>query len=96
MQTETLQENPPHAPGDSPMENARRGFSSMEKWVIWAVFCLLVGLSTHLLVFPGLLLISWSVARFRWYMRARQVWWKRWPALVVFLAGAGMIIWTAV
>jgi hypothetical protein len=95
MQTETLQENQSLAPGDAPKENVRRGFSSMEKWVIWAVFCLLVGLSTHLLVFPGLLFISWSVVRFRWYVSEGFGWRRRWPALMVFLAGLGLIFWAA-
>jgi hypothetical protein len=88
MRTETLQKNQPQA-----ASNSKKGFSSMEKWVIWAVFCLLVGLSTHWLVFPALLLISWSVARFRWYVGERTVWWQRWPALVVFLAGLGLMLW---
>jgi hypothetical protein len=80
MQTKTAQEN-------------RKGFSSMEKWVIWAVFCLLVGLSTRFIVFPALLLMAWGVARFRWYRSARTLWWQRWPAVMVFLVGAGMMLW---
>jgi len=65
----------------------------MEKWVIWAVFCLLVGLSTRFSVFPALLLISWGVARFRWYMKEKIFWWQRWPALIVLLTGVGMMLW---
>jgi hypothetical protein len=95
MQTATLPENQPRAPGDSAKEKARRGFSSMEKWVIWAVFCLLVGLSTHPLVFPGFLFISWSVVRFRWYAREGFGWWQRWPAFLVCLAGLGLLFWAA-
>lgn len=80
MQAETVQEN-------------RRGFSSLEKWVIWAVFCLLVGLSTRFMVFPALLLISWGIARFRWYMKERTIWRQRWPAVIVLLTGVGMMLW---
>jgi hypothetical protein len=72
---------------------ARRGFAPMEKWMIWAVFCLLVGLSSHLIVFPALLLMSWGVARFRWYAREKVGAAQRWPAVVVFLAGLGMMFW---
>jgi hypothetical protein len=85
MQAETL--------SDHQKTKEKRGFSSLEKWIIWAVFCLLVGLSSHLIVFPGLLLISWGVARFRWYVGEKTVWWRRWPALMVFLAGAAMLLW---
>ncbi|MDZ7366296.1 MAG: hypothetical protein ONB43_10555 [candidate division KSB1 bacterium] len=88
----------PHITGNAQMGKsesgaARRGFAPMEKWMIWAVFCLLVGLSSHLIVFPALLLMSWGVARFRWYVREKMRWAQRWPALVVFLAGLAMMIW---
>ncbi len=65
----------------------------MEKWVIGAVFCLLIGLSTRFIVFPALLFMAWGVARFRWYMHEKTIWWRRWPAAMVFLAGVGMILW---
>ena len=39
--------------------DTQRGFTVAEKWVIWTVFCLLVGLSSHLLIFPALLRLSW-------------------------------------
>lgn len=45
-----------------------RGFTTPEKWIIWGVFCLLVGLSTHrFTVFAGLMLVSvgFAVARRR-------------------------------
>lgn len=46
------------------LEN-KRGFTAAEKWVIWGVFCLLVGLSTHrFTVFVGLLLLSLGFNRF--------------------------------
>lgn len=72
----------------------KRGFSSMEKWMIWAVFCLLVGLSTRFIIFPALLLISWGVVRFRWYMNEKTTWPQRWPAVVVFFTGAGIVLWS--
>jgi|GEM_PF-2147592 len=40
-----------------------RGFTIQEKWIIWAVFCLLVGLSTgRITVFAGMLLLSSGVS----------------------------------
>lgn len=40
-------------------QDKKRGFTSQEKWVIWGVFCLLLGLSTsRISVFAGLLLLS--------------------------------------
>ncbi len=46
-----------------PAEKAKRGFTSAEKWIIWAVFCLLVALSSHrFTVFAGLMLVSAGVA----------------------------------
>lgn len=85
MQTETVPSNRQSKEG--------RGFTSLEKWLIWAVFCLLVGLSSRLIVFPGLLLVSWGVTRFRWYMGEKTAWRRRWPAVMVFLAGAAMLLW---
>jgi len=79
MHTETVQE--------------KKGFSSLEKWIIWAVFCLLIGLSSRLIIFPALLFMSWGVARFRWYQQEKTMWWRRWPAVAVFLCGAGMMLW---
>ncbi len=38
---------------------SKRGFTAPEKWVIWGVFCLLVGLSTYrFAVFAGLMILS--------------------------------------
>jgi len=43
----------------------KKGFTSAEKWIIWGVFCLLVGLSTHRFsVFVGLMLFSVGVSFF--------------------------------
>ncbi len=40
-------------------QKVSRGFTIQEKWVIWGVFCLLVGLSTsRVTVFMGMLLLS--------------------------------------
>ena len=83
MSAETVQEN----------QARPKGFSSVEKWIIWAVFCLLVGLSSQFIVFPALLFISWGVARFRWYMGEKIVWQQRWPAVLVFVVGIGMMLW---
>jgi hypothetical protein len=48
-----------------PVETKKRGFTPAEKWVIWGVFCMLVGLSTYrFTVFVGLLLLSIGVANF--------------------------------
>ncbi|MFQ5650410.1 MAG: hypothetical protein ACE5IY_10755 [bacterium] len=42
---------------------SKRGFTTPEKWVIWGVFCLLVGLSTsRLTVFAGLMLLSVGIS----------------------------------
>ena len=44
---------------------SKRGFTVPEKWIIWGVFCLLVGLSTHRFsVFAGLMLFSTGVSFF--------------------------------
>ena len=43
----------------------KRGFTVGEKWIIWGVFCLLIGLSTHRFsVFAGLMLFSMGVSFF--------------------------------
>ncbi|MFQ5706038.1 MAG: hypothetical protein ACE5HO_01230 [bacterium] len=45
------------------IKKQKRGFTTQEKWVIWAVFCLLVGLSTHrFTVFFGMLLASFGIS----------------------------------
>ena len=44
-------------------KNSRRGFTAPEKWIIWGVFCLLVGLSTsRLTVFLGMLITSIGIS----------------------------------
>jgi len=46
-------------------QNPQRGFTIIEKWIIWAVFCLLIGLSTSIFVFPALLLLSFGIIMLR-------------------------------
>lgn len=37
----------------------RKGFTTPEKWIIWGVFCSLIGLSTYrFTVFLGLMIVS--------------------------------------
>ncbi|RMF69902.1 MAG: hypothetical protein D6743_01100 [Calditrichaeota bacterium] len=44
----------------------KRGFTVGEKWIIWGVFCLLVGLSSsRFTVFAGLMLLSLGVSWIR-------------------------------
>jgi hypothetical protein len=39
----------------------KRGFTTVEKWIIWGVFCLLVGLSTYrFTVFLGLMVLPFG------------------------------------
>ncbi len=43
----------------------KKGFTPAEKWIIWGVFCLLVGLSAQRFsVFAGLMLFSVGVSFF--------------------------------
>ncbi len=45
------------------VEQQKRGFTTAEKWIIWAVFCLLVGLSTsRISVFAGLMFLSAGIS----------------------------------
>lgn len=44
----------------------KRGFTVGEKWIIWGVFCLLVGLSSsRFTVFAGLMLLSLGISWIR-------------------------------
>ncbi|NUO79539.1 hypothetical protein HUU05_05635 [candidate division KSB1 bacterium] len=72
----------------------KRGFSFAEKWIIWSVFCLLIALSTHLLLFPALQLLSWSVVRWRWYGKNKIPIFKRGLAVLALFAGAILLAWT--
>jgi hypothetical protein len=70
-----------------------KGFTVAEKWIICSVFFLLLGLSTHLLVFPALLLISWSLVRWKWQMQLKASLVKQLMTLLVLCAGAGLLAW---
>lgn len=74
-------------------KNKQRGFSFAEKWIIWSVFCLLIALSTHLLLFPALQLISWGIVRWRWYAKQKISVFKRGLAVFAFGAGAILLAW---
>jgi len=64
----------------------KRGFTPAERWVIWGVFCLLVGLSTYrFTVFAGLLLLSVGAANF--YKRQNVL-----PAVVFSVLGSLCLI----
>ncbi len=49
----------------------KRGFTTAEKWIIWGVFCLLVGLSSHITAFFGLMIASVGVVSGRRQFRSR-------------------------
>jgi hypothetical protein len=64
----------------------QRGFTAAEKWIIWAVFCLLVGLSAYRFsVFAGLLLLSAGIS-----LALKKE--KPWLGLALFVAGALCIV----
>jgi hypothetical protein len=71
----------------------QRGFTVVEKWVIWAVFCLLIGLSSDLLVFPGLLLFSYSVIMLRRVFKTKRAGSELWLGGCALLASALMFWW---
>jgi hypothetical protein len=76
-------------------ETPQRGFTVAEKWVIWAVFCLLVGLSTSFLIFPALLLVSYAVIMLRRATKTRKSGKVFWLGLSALLIG-GFLIYLAV
>lgn len=78
---------------DDAEKDKSRGFSFAEKWIIWSVFCLLIALSTHLLLFPALQLIAWSIVRWRWYAKQKISVFKRGFAVLAFGAGAIFLAW---
>ncbi|MEK7728461.1 MAG: hypothetical protein AAB354_08615 [candidate division KSB1 bacterium] len=80
-------------PVNSPDKSKQRGFTFAEKWIIWSVFCLLIALSTQLLLFPALQLLSWGVVRWRWYKKEKISFFKRGLAVLAFLAGAVLLAW---
>jgi hypothetical protein len=70
-----------------------KGFTFAEKWIIWSVFCLLLALSTHWLIFPALQLISWGIVRWRWQMQQRIPPAKRYTAILALAAGGALLAW---
>ncbi|KAA0220437.1 hypothetical protein KJ068_27760 [bacterium] len=70
-----------------------KGFTFAEKAIIWIVFCLLVGLSTNILIFPAMLLLSWSIMKWRGQYLSKAPLLNRLYPILTFLAGAGLIWW---
>lgn len=61
----------------------KKGFTTAEKWIIWGVFCLLVGLSTYrFTVFSGLMILSLGIS-----LIAK----KQKLALAIFLCFVGIL-----
>jgi len=73
--------------------SAERGFTVAEKWVIWSVFCLLVGLSSDLLIFPGLLLLSYGIIILRRAFKTKRPASELWLGCSALLASALMFWW---
>jgi len=71
----------------------QRGFTIAEKWIIWAVFCLLVGLSSDVLIFPALLLLSYAIVILRGAIIAKKYLPALWLAGGAFAASAALIWW---
>jgi hypothetical protein len=71
------------------MSTQKRGFTTAEKWIIWGVFCLLIGLSSHITAFFGLMIASVGVVGARRAWRSRAV-----PALLAagLLTAAGIVV----
>ena len=79
-------------PSTSPQqEEKKRGFTVAEKWIIWAVFCLLVGLSTHLLVVPAMILLTLGAVRWRMEAKQKTPIQKRLVTIVTFLLGGSFM-----
>lgn len=82
----------PH-PVSAPDKSKQRGFTFAEKWIIWAVFCLLIALSTNWLLFPALQLLSWGIVRWRWYKKEKISVFKRGLAVLAVIVGAVLLAW---
>ncbi len=72
---------------DASAKTPQRGFTFAEKWIIWSVLCLLLALSTHWLIFPGLQFLAWGIVRWRWQAQHRVPLAKRYIAIIAFMAG---------
>ena len=73
-----------------------KGFTIAEKWIIWGVFCLLIGLSTHILITPAMLLITLGIVRWRILQQAASPWFQRLLAMLLVAAGGGLMWWAVV
>jgi len=71
----------------------QRGLTFAEKWIIWAAFCLLLGLSTDLLLFPALLLLSWSILELKWMKITGMTWRRKLAVAVALLVAIGLMVW---
>ncbi|MGH7493436.1 MAG: hypothetical protein ACREOO_13735 [bacterium] len=74
----------------------QKGFTFAEKWIIWAVFCLLLALSTHGLIFPALQLASWGLVRWQWQAKQKTPLWQRGMAMLALIAGAALLYWAVI
>lgn len=70
-----------------------RGFTVAEKWVMWVVFCLLVGLSSQILIFPSLLLLSYGIVLLRGAVITRKFSPNVWIAIGACAASAILVLW---
>ncbi len=77
-------------------QKTERGFTVVEKWVIWAVFCLLVGLSSDVRIFPALLLLSYAIVIFRGAMLTKKFFPALWLAGAALLASGILICWAVI
>jgi hypothetical protein len=77
-------------------QKTERGFTVVEKWIIWAVFCLLVGLSSDMRIFPALLLLSYAIVIFRAAMQAKRFFPAFWLAGSALLLSSILIWWAVI
>ena len=78
---------------DKADKSRHKGFTFAEKWIIWAVFCLLLALSTHMLIFPALQLLSWGIVRWRWQAQHQIPVAHRFTAMLALVAGGVLLGW---
>jgi hypothetical protein len=92
---QTEKPKPSHAAAnaDNKNVNGERGFTIAEKWVIWAVFLLLIGLSSDFLVFPALLLLSYSIIMLRRVFKTKSFRRELWLGSSALLASAALFWW---
>jgi hypothetical protein len=85
------QQEPPTL--SAPSRIQQKGFTIAEKWIVWSVFCLLLALSAHWLIFPALQLMSWGFVRWRWQAQQRIPIAKRFVAVLTLAAGGILLAW---